>query len=42
MTLPHIPVQVVPISAEWYVHRNRNEPVRRNRFLTVAPTGSAW
>jgi hypothetical protein len=38
-TLPHIPVQEVPISVEWYVHRNRNVPARVNRFLAVAPTG---
>ena len=39
-TLPHIPVQLVPISVEWNVHRNRNVPAARNRFFTVTPTGS--
>ena len=41
-TLPHIPVHAVPINVEWYVHRNRNVPVPRNRFLAVTPTGSVW
>ena len=42
-TLPHIPVQVVPINVEWYVHRNRKVPVRVKRFLAVAPAGSdSW
>ena len=40
-TVPHMPVQVSPLSVEWYVHRNRNVPVLRNRLLTADPTGSA-
>ena len=36
-----MPVQLAPISEEWYVHRNRNVPVLRNRLLTADPTGNA-
>lgn len=36
-----MPVQVLPISVEWYVQRNRNVPLWRNRLLTADPAGSA-
>ena len=36
-------MQVLPISVEWNVQRNRNVPAPRNRLSTADPTGNdAW